>query len=73
MLAVDAAGDSERIPREVAPPHAEVQKEKQGCTKAAERVVPQAVLTRCSWRAAIISAIRPASRPTPWICSDDFE
>ena len=26
-----------------------------------------------SWRLAMVRAMRAASRPTPWICSDDFE
>lgn len=42
--------------------------------QASRRPVPQpGTVTRCSRRAAMIPAIRAASRPTPWICSDDFE
>jgi len=41
--------------------------------EASQRPVSHPVVTRCSRPAAMIPAMRAASRPTPWICSDDFE
>lgn len=36
--------------------------------------LPQRAAPTClSCRAAIASVMRAATRPTPWICSDDFE
>jgi len=66
-MALDSSEDSAQIPREVVPSRRD-QAEKQGWTKPSRRPVPQ-----LAPGPAMIPAIRAASRPTPWICSDDFE